>query len=215
MLTGGHLAAVSDSHSDGLSKIVGQTDVASLILAPGKLDETAFQAGAAPLVAQAQQLGIAAIIADETRVAGRLNADGVQLGQDPNAIRDAVERYAPQMMVGAANVKSRHTALVIGELQPDYLMFGKPGGDTHEAVNPKNLDLGDWWSAMVEIPCIVLGGTSVESVVDVARCGADFVALEAAIFGPETDAINWQKSAEKMQQAHQLLEHHAPEFEAI
>ncbi len=188
-------------------------DIASIILSPGTLDETEFSQAVKPMVAEMQSAGIAVIIAEMSRIAGRVGADGLQFGQDPRAIAQAVEQYSPAFMVGSANVKSRHTALEIGETQPDYLMFGKPGGDIRPEPHPKNLDLGKWWSAMVEIPCIILGGNAVESVVEVAATGAEFVALEAAIFAPNEDATSPAEAVTIIQSANALLDQHAPNFE--
>jgi len=188
-------------------------DVAFLTLAQQKLDETTFLNLARPLVEVAQSMGVAVIVDGDTRVAGRIGADGLQLGQDIDALRDAIDRFAPKMMVGVANVRTRHNALSLGECEPDYVMFGKPGGDTHPQPHSKNLGLGEWWAAMVEIPGIVLGGTDIESVVDVAKCGTDFVALSNAIFAPESGGKTGKDAAARIAQANQLLENHAPLFE--
>jgi len=199
--------------ADQLTKILSAGDVASIILHTTEEDENAFQKRAEPLVAAAQALGAAVIVDGNSRIAGRIGADGMQFGQDPQALADAIDKFSPKFMVGTANVKTRHNALVIGELQPDYLMFGKPGGDTRPEPHPKNIDLGNWWSSMVEIPCIVLGGSDLESVVNVAKCGAEFVAVNAAIFAPETDVIDSDDAAARVSQANLLLDEHAPQFE--
>ena len=195
-----------------LSDTLAGGDVASVIFAPGSLDESTCQPLIEQLIVPVQSAGAAAIVADHTRTAGRIGADGIQLGQDPDALRDAVDKFTPKMMVGAANVKTRHTALVIGELQPDYLMFGKPGGDIRPEPHPKNLDLGGWWSSMVEIPCIVLGGSALDSVVDVANTGCEFVALSSAIFAPNEGAINIAGAADRVQRVNHLLDECAPQF---
>ena len=162
-------------------------------------------------------MGVAAIIAGDPRVANRMGADGIQFGQDLDIIADAVDRFAPKIMIGAGNVRTRHNALVIGELQPDYVMFGKPGGDTHDDPHHKNLDLGEWWSAMIEIPCIVLGGKKLESVVTIAEKGVEFVALDAAIFAPDGDVMAGSAGVdavtERVRRANKLLDQHAPIFE--
>lgn len=199
--------------ADQLKKILSAGDVASIILHTTEEDENAFQKRAEPLVASAQALGAAVIVDSNSRIAGRIGADGMQFGQDPQALADAIDKFSPKFMVGAANVKTRHNALVIGEMQPDYLMFGKPGGDTRPEPHPKNIDLGNWWSSMVEIPCIVLGGSDLESVVTVAKSGAEFVAVNAAIFAPETDAIDSDDAAARVAQTNLLLDEHAPQFE--
>ena len=198
-----------------LTEIFQAGDVASVIFSPQQLDESVFQKMVAPLVAAAQGADVAAVIADHSRVAGRVSADGLQLGQDANALSEAIGKFSPSIMVGAANVKTRHNALVIGELRPDYVMFGKPDGDIRPEPHPKNLDLGNWWSQMVEIPCIVMGGSALESVVDVAQSGAEFVALRSAIFAPNLDAKTTTTVPERGRRANELLDQHAPRFEMV
>lgn len=191
-------------------------DIASIVFTGDGLEEPVWQKALEPLVASAQRHGIATLIQGNSRIAGRLQIDGLQFGQDPQEIAEAVETYAPRLMVGAGNVKTRHNALVLGEMKVDYLMFGKPGGDTRAEPHPKNLDLGQWWAAMVEIPGIVLGGSHVDSVVDVARTGTDFVALGAAIFVPQEegkDATD-HDPATIIAKANALLDEHAPRFDA-
>lgn len=193
-------------------------DIASVVFTQNTLEESAFQDVVQPLVPIFQEAGAAVIIDTATRVAGRCGADGLQLGQDMNELSDAIEKFSPGLMVGASNVKTRHNALVIGELQPDYLMFGKAGGDIRPEPHPKNLDMGKWWSALVEIPCVVLGGTELESAVTVAETGAEFVALSAAIFAPQADgkedqAIDFKQAAANIAKANALLDERAPKFE--
>ncbi len=199
--------------ADAFRSVVSAGDIASIIFHAGGLDESVFQNYAEPLVEIAQQNGVASIIHDQSRIAGRLKADGLQLGQDPVALEEAIEKYHPAMMVGAGNVKTRHNALVLGEMQPDYLMFGAPGGDTRAEPNPKNLDLGACWSSMVEIPCIVLGGRDADSVVTVAQTGAEFAALGEAVFPAHNDGVDFDAAAAAVARANQLLDDHAPRFE--
>ena len=213
--------AVAGGAAECLSAALSGGDVASLILAPGTLDEERFAPLAAPLVALAQEAGVAAIIAGFTRTAGRLGADGVQFGQNPEAIGEAVEQFHPKLMVGAASVKSRHTALVLGELGPDYLMFGKPGGDTHPQANPKNIALGEWWATMVELPAIVMAGCELDSIVEVAATGCDFVGLSRAVFGDDSATFTGDRPVDPaacrtaVARANELLDAHAPRFDDV
>jgi thiamine-phosphate pyrophosphorylase len=84
----------------------------------------------------------------------------------------------------------RHRALQLGETNPDYLLFGKVGGDIKPEPHPKNLALGEWWAQFVEIPGMVMAGNSIESVVDVAATRVDFVLAGKAVFAPDVDARN-------------------------
>src|SRR5688572_10508212 len=94
-------------------------DVASVIVRQDGMDEAAFQALAGRIVPVAQQAGIAAIIAGDTRVAGRTGADGIHV-EGSRELREAVEKFQPKLMVGAGGAKTRDEALALGEERPDY-----------------------------------------------------------------------------------------------
>lgn len=157
-------------------------DVASVIIPQYDLNDADFQKHAENLVPVVQAAGAAALVADNTRVAGRAKADGLHVTGGVEALAEAMEKHAPKLIVGGGNAKERHMALEMGDLQPDYVFFGKIGGDIKAEPHPKNLALGEWWSQMIEIPCVVMGGTDPGSALTVAESGADFVALREAVF---------------------------------
>ena len=163
-------------------------DVASVILPQYGLDDGQFQKHAEMLVRIVQQAGAAALVAGDTRVAGRAKADGIHIAGGIEELGEAVEKFTPRLIVGGGNATDRHKALEIGELQPDYLFFGKFHGDIKPEAHPKNLALAEWWASMVEIPCIVLGGTDPQSALAVAETGAEFVALDKAVFADPAQA---------------------------
>ena len=163
-------------------------DVASVILPQYGLDEGQFQKHAEVLVPIVQQAGAAALLSGDTRVAGRAKADGIHVTGGVEALGEAVEKFTPKLIVGGGNATDRHKALEIGEVQPDYIFFGKIGGDIKPGADPKKLALAEWWASMVEIPCIVLGGTDPQSALAVAEAGAEFVALDKAVFADPAGA---------------------------
>lgn len=182
-------------------------DVASVILPQYGLDDRGYQDMAETLVPVVQRAGAAALIAGDTRVAARSKADGLHVDGGRDELADAIERFAPDMIVGGGRTKDRHSALELGEMRPDYIFFGKLDGDIRAEPHRKNLDLAQWWAPMVEIPCVVMGGLAIESVVDVAASGAEFVALRQCVFA---DA---QKAAMIVAEANALLDEKAPRFE--
>ncbi|HEX2018268.1 MAG TPA: thiamine phosphate synthase [Aurantimonas sp.] len=158
-------------------------DVASVIIDPAGRDEAAFQRFAEMLVPLIQAAGAAAIVADDTRCAGRVKADGIHLtAGDVGILAEATERFTPKLIVGGSGFETRHEALEAGEALPDYLFFGRLGADLVDAPHEKNLDMAEWWAEIVEIPCIVMAGRSLDSVGEAAATGAEFVALSAAVF---------------------------------
>ncbi len=162
-------------------------DVASLILAADGLDEAAFQAFAERVVAPAQAAGVAVVIAGDSRIAGRVQADGLHVEGGKQELADAIERHQDRMMIGAGGARTRDDALELGEERPDYIFFGRFGYDTRPEPHARNLSLGAWWAEMIEIPCIVMAGSEIASVEAVAATGAEFVALSAAIFADGVD----------------------------
>jgi thiamine-phosphate pyrophosphorylase len=181
-------------------------DIASIILPPYGLDEASFQAFAEKVVPVAQEAGIAAIIADDTRAAGRVGADGIHLETGRDELEEAIERYQPKMMVGTGGIKTRDDALELGEARPDYVFFGRFGFDNKPEPHHRNLSLGEWWAEMIEIPCIVMAGSDIASVEAVARTGAEFVALSSAVFGEGVEP------KEAIARANAILDETAPGF---
>lgn len=190
-----------------VEKALAGGDVASVIMSGEGLDEVTFQKHAEQIVPIVQQAGAAALIVNDTRIAGRIGADGLHIEGKAPDLADAIERFSPKMIVGFGNVRDRHSALEIGELQPDYLFFGKIGADNKDDAHPRNIGLAQWWAQMIEIPCIVQAGSSLASVAEAAQTGADFVALGSAVF----DAEDPQAA---VRQANRLLAENAPIIES-
>ncbi|WP_379065770.1 thiamine phosphate synthase [Mesorhizobium sp. UC22_110] len=182
-------------------------DIASLILPQDNRDEDSFQAYAEKIVPAAQAAGIAVVIAGDSRIAGRVKADGLHIEAGKAELADAIDRVQDRMMVGVGGAKTRDDALELGEERPDYIFFGRFGFDNKPEPHPRNLSLGRWWAEMIEIPCIVMAGSDVASVEAVAATGAEFVALSAAVFaeGAEPATI--------IARANALLDETAPRLE--
>lgn len=191
-----------------LEEALSGGDVASVILPQYGLDDQAFQKRAEMLVPIVQAAGAAALIAGDSRVAGRVKADGLHLAGALAELEEAIEKFVPKLIVGAGGASDRHQALEIGELRPDYIFFGKLDGDIKPEAHPKNLALGEWWASMVEIPCVVMGGSDAASALSVAETGAEFVALRAAVFS------NPGGAAKAVAEVNAILDEKAPRFEA-
>ncbi|MBW8909574.1 thiamine phosphate synthase [Mesorhizobium sp. RCC_202] len=182
-------------------------DVASLILPDNGMDDASFQAFAERIVPIAQAAGIAVIIAGDSRVAGRVQADGIHVEAGRKELAETIERVAGKMMVGVGGAKTRDEALGLGEERPDYMFFGRFGYDNKPEPHHRNLSLGEWWAEMISLPCIVMAGSELASVETVAATGAEFVALSSAVFADGRDP----RAA--VAAANALLDETAPRFE--
>ncbi|CZT33099.1 thiamine phosphate synthase [Rhizobium sp. 9140] len=194
------------------ARIVGDAlkggDVASVIVPQYGLDDQAFQKHAEALVPLIQEAGAAALVAGDTRVAGRVRADGLHVEGNHEVMTEAMEKFSPKLIVGGGNAADRHHALEIGEAKPDYIFFGKLNGDIKPEAHGKNVALGEWWSSMIEIPCIVMGGADPASALAVAESGAEFVALHRAVFEVP------KRAAAVIAEVNALLDEKAPRFGA-
>ena len=199
------------SDAEEKARIVGDAlkggDVASVIVPQYGLDDAAFQKHAELVVPVIQEAGAAALVADNSRVAGRAKADGLHVTGGVADLSEAIQKHTPKMIVGGGNAKDRHHALEIGEVQPDYVFFGKLDGDIKPEPHSKNLALGEWWSSMIEIPAIVMGGSDAASALAVAETGVEFVALGKAVFADPAMA------ATVIAQVNAELDEKAPRFE--
>ena len=182
-------------------------DVASLILPENGMDEASFQALAEEIVPVAQAAGVAVIIAGDTRIAGRVQADGIHVEVGKAELAETIGHFQAKMMVGTGGAKTRDDALELGELRPDYIFFGRFGYDNKPEPHPRNLSLGQFWADVIQIPCIVMAGSDLASVTAVAATGAEFVALSSAVFAEGGDP----KTA--VAAANALLDETAPRFE--
>ncbi|GAB4359931.1 MAG: thiamine phosphate synthase [Oricola sp.] len=189
-----------------LEAALAADDVASVIFPGYGMDDAAYQRHLETCAPVAQACGAAALAVNDTRAFGRCGADGLHVDSGLQDIADAIEKANGQWIVGAGGAETRHRALEIGELRPDYIFFGRFGLDTRPEPHRRNLALAEWWAAMVEIPCIVMGGASLDTLHQAAETGAEFVALSRAVFGEGTDPAAAVSQANRILEKHELTE---------
>lgn len=152
-------------------------DVASVLIAPEVTSEAALQRIAETLVPIAQAAGAAALVLEDSRAVGRSKADGIHVEGGETALKEALDAFHPQAIVGSGNVRTRHDAMSAAEAGADYVFFGlldRPDdADTHQ----KTLDFARWWAELFEPPCVALAGTGAAAVEAAALTGTDFVAV--------------------------------------
>lgn len=201
------VANASFVQPDKVLNAVTGGDVASVILFAGGTSDHAFIQFCEGLVKPLQEQDIAVLIADNTQVFGRTQADGYFAGKHNPEFADDIARFSPHNIVGCGSLKNRHQALQVGELKPDVVMFGKLDGDIRPEPHHKNIALAEWWSEFVEIPCILMGGEDIEYAKECAQTRADFVGFSKAVFeNPKLDPANAVKTI------NEILDQHAPDL---
>ena len=145
------------------------------------IDQHEAAALAEPLQAICAARDVAFIVNDDIALAKRLRADGVHLGQGDGDPRDAREQLGREAQIGVTCHASRHLALEAGEAGADYVAFGAffPS-TTKDTEHRAELALLEWWSEMVELPSVAIGGITPDNCGPLVEAGADFLAVSGA-----------------------------------
>ena len=161
-------------------------DVACLqvrIKPDGRADEAKTRAVGKALLPVCRARDIALIINDSVEVCAEIGADGVHLGHLDMRVKDARKRLGKAPIIGATARNSRHVAMEAGEQGADYVAFGAffPSSTKADTVQADPELLG-WWQAVMEIPCVAIGGITPEGAKGLALAGADFIAASSAVW---------------------------------
>lgn len=180
-------AALSHTRIDSNENQDG--DVGCVLIDGDATDERLFTERAEPLVKLAQAKNVAAIIMGDSRIAGRLDADGVHV-PDPKALaRDEQEKLQDRgLILGCGGINNRHLALNTGEREFDYLFFGRTDREPTPDNHPKTIALSLWWAQLMSLPCVALAGTDDEAFEQLAEGGVEFIALREQIWQADDTA---------------------------
>lgn len=125
---------------------------------------------------------VAFILNDDAPFAHALGCDGAHLGQG-DGDHEGARRLLKDRILGITCHASRHLAMEAGERGADYVAFGAffPTG-TKETVHTAGTDLLAWWSEMMEVPCVAIGGITAANCAPLVQAGADFLAVVGAVW---------------------------------
>lgn len=166
-------------------------DVAALQIRLKAHAEAEIRAAAAVLTPVAQSRGVAVILNDRPDLAAELGCDGVHIGQEDASYSEARRLLGPDRTVGVTCHDSLHLAMEAAEAGADYVAFGSvfPTA-TKDAKTRAELDLIAGWATDMLVPCVAIGGITVANAREVARTGADFLAVSAGVWSdPDGPAV--------------------------
>jgi thiamine-phosphate pyrophosphorylase len=129
-----------------------------------------------------QAHGAAFILNDRPDLAAELGCDGVHIGQEDASYAEA-RGQLPDGIVGVTCHDSRHLAMEAAEAGADYVAFGAffPTR-TKEPKTAADIELLSWWSEIMVVPCVAIGGITVENAPALIEAGADFLAVSAGVW---------------------------------
>ncbi|MEZ5987298.1 MAG: thiamine phosphate synthase [Hyphomonas sp.] len=162
-------------------------DVACLQLrlkgADGMIDMQATREVSAAVTEMAQAYGAAVLINDSPELAVELGADGVHVGWDDVTVKEARAIVGKDMIIGATAKNSRHIAMQAGEAGADYVAFGAFYPTvTKSGTVQATTELLEIWQESMEIPCVAIGGITVDNAAPLVTAGADFIAVSSGVW---------------------------------
>lgn len=138
------------------------------------------------IMEKVQERDIAVLINDRADLAAELGADGVHIGQSDMPFKEAKNWVGEHGIVGVTCHDSRHLAMIAGEQGADYVAFGAfYPTETKNAPTKAEPDLLTWWQEMMELPCVAIGGVTVDNAEPLVKAGADFIAVSNGVWGYE------------------------------
>ncbi len=181
---------------DLLARTLDAGDVAALQLRLKPADPDTIRAAVAAIRDIAQSRGVALLLNDRPDLAVALGCDGAHVGQEDMEAGMA-RRILGDLMLGVTCHNSRDLAMTAGEAGADYVAFGAffPTA-TKEVTTLADPAVLTWWSELMELPSVAIGGITAGNAGALVTAGADFLAVMGAVWhhpeGPEAGvrAIN-------------------------
>jgi len=159
-------------------------DVACLQIRLKPAEEAEIRRVAAVLTPICHAHGVAVILNDRPDLVKPLGLDGVHIGQSDGSYAAARRDVGPHGIVGVTCHDSRHLAMEAAEAGADYVAFGAffPSAtkDTTTRADPEILTI---WQETMEVPCVAIGGITVDTAEALAQAGADFLCVGAGVWG--------------------------------
>lgn len=169
--------------SEVLKRALDAGDVACLQLRLKDVSDDEIARATEALMPLAQARDVAFILNDRPDLAAKLDCDGVHIGQEDGSYADARAAVGKNAIVGVTCHNSRDLAFEAGEAGADYVAFGAffPT-ETKDAKTQADIELLQWWAETMTVPCVAIGGITVENAKPLIEAGADFLAVSSCVW---------------------------------
>jgi thiamine-phosphate pyrophosphorylase len=169
--------------SETLKAALDAGDVAALQLRLKPADDDTILRAVDVLRPIAQDRGVAFILNDRPDLAAKSGCDGAHIGVEDMDLRAAQKLMGPNAIVGVTCKASRHRAMEAGEQGASYVAFGAFFDSTTRGVEAEaDTEILEWWSQLMEVPCVAIGGITPDNCGPLVKAGADFICASAAVW---------------------------------
>lgn len=181
LITPPRLDAAAFSHD--LAAALDAGDIACVQLRLKGADDAAIRAAAAVLRPVVQSRDVAFVLNDRPDLAVELSCDGVHIGQQDASYAEARRLLGADAIVGVTCHASRHLAMEAADAGADYVAFGAffPSA-TKDPPASADPDILRWWSPLMTVPSVAIGGITAGNCAPLVAAGADFLAVCAFVW---------------------------------
>lgn len=169
--------------ADPLAAALDAGDVGCVQLRLKDIDDDQIRVAADILRPIAQERDVAFIMNDRPDLAMETGCDGVHVGQEDAPYADARALLGENAIVGITCKNSRHFAMEAAEQGADYVAFG---AFFHSKTKPpKNIaepEILEWWSGLMTVPSVAIGGITIENCAPLVTAGADFLSVVSGVW---------------------------------
>ncbi len=169
--------------ADRLAEALDAGDVACVQLRLKPAGDDAIRRAADALRPVAQQRGVAFLMNDRPDLALATDCDGVHVGQEDTSYAEARRVLGLGRIIGVTCHASRHLAIEAAEAGADYVAFGAFFASASKAAKHRaEPEIIRWWSELMTVPCVAIGGITPENCAPLVAAGADFLAVISAVW---------------------------------
>ena len=173
-----------DVYPQTLARVLDSHATACVRLALSSKDEDVLSRAADTLRGVTDARDVALVIEDHTILAERLGLDGVHLSDAARSVRHARSTLGPDAIVGSFCAGSRHDGMTAGEAGADYVSFGPVQPTVLFDGEIAEMDMLQWWSEVIEVPCVAEGQLDPAMIAKLAPM-TDFLGIGDEIWGQE------------------------------
>ena len=173
------------TYSNALKEALDGGDVACLQIRLKQVEDDEIRKITESLQTILQSYDVAVIMNDRPDLAAELGCDGVHVGQEDIPYMEARSIVGEEKIVGVTCKKSRHLAIEAADYGADYVAFGgffrsstKQSAET-ERADPEILS---WWSQTTNVPCVAIGGITVDNCKVLVEAGANMVCVVSGVW---------------------------------
>ena len=168
---------------DALAAALDAGEVAAVQLRLKDVDDDSWRRAVDALLPVAQSRGVAFLLNDRADLVRPTGCDGAHVGQSDMPAREARALLGPELTLGVTCHGSRDLAMTAGEDGADYVAFGAfHPTNTKVIVHTAEPEVLSWWSELMELPCVAIGGIKPGNCAPLVRAGADFIAVVTAVW---------------------------------